>query len=237
MTPIPLLPAAAIVPETCDAVAVVVADVVRAGDEVPAVDVVDVAVAVVVDAVARDLAGVGPDAAGQVGVVQVDAGVEHGDDRRGAPRRDAPGLGGVDVHVLGVVQPPEPAEHRIVRDERRGDPTGAADRIRPPLARISAARPLWTSAAPAHGRSARAPQAASRDNRRPSPSPLSRTRDSRTSRWNANRSRWDLRAMGVSSRCDQDGRFAARPAAEHLAASTGSRPREPGHRHRRGELA
>ena len=53
-------------------------------DEVPAVDVVDVAVAVVVDAVARDLAGVGPDVGGEVGVVVVDAGVD--DARRRLPR-------------------------------------------------------------------------------------------------------------------------------------------------------
>ena len=210
-------------PRDVRSVAVVVLHVVRAGGEIPAVDVVDVAVAVVVHAIGRDLAGVGPDASGQLGMIQVDAGVEHGDDRGGAPRRDAPGFGGVDIHVPGVVEPPELADHRIVRDERRGDPTGTADRIRPPRARISAGATVADLGRAGLGRSARVPQAASRDDRRPSPSPLSRTRDSRTSRRSANRSRRGLRAMGVSSRCDQDGGFAARGPQRALRGAIGGR--------------
>src|SRR5262249_42153650 len=48
--------------------------------EVPAVDVVDVAVSVVVDAVARDLAGVHPDVGSQVRVIDLHAGIDVGDD-------------------------------------------------------------------------------------------------------------------------------------------------------------
>ena len=74
---------------------------------------------------------------------------------------------------------------------------GRRDRRRPRSRRSSAGR--HASPRPRVGTS-----------RRPSPSPLSRTRDSRTSRRSADRSRRALRAMGVSSRCDQDGDFAAR---------------------------
>ena len=44
--------------------------------EVPAVDVVDVAVAVVVDAVARDLSRIRPQVGGDVGMEAIDAGVD-----------------------------------------------------------------------------------------------------------------------------------------------------------------
>ena len=70
--------------------------VVRGGvalDEVPAVDVVDVAVVVVVDAVSGDLAGVCPDVVGKVGVVSVDAAVDDGDDDRSAGPGEIPGCG------------------------------------------------------------------------------------------------------------------------------------------------
>src|SRR5262249_24208377 len=98
------------------AVAVVVHGVAVVVHEVVAVDVIDVAVVVVVDAVAGDFAGVGPDVGGQVGVVVVDAALDDGDgDAAGAGGR-VPGLGGVDVGVrgaaalAGVVQAPLRAE-------------------------------------------------------------------------------------------------------------------------------
>ena len=75
------------------AVAVAVADVLaRAGRrEVDAVDVVDVAVAVVVDAVARDLAEVGPDVRRQVGVIELDPAVDDRD-RDARALRERPGV-------------------------------------------------------------------------------------------------------------------------------------------------
>ena len=56
-------------------------------DEVPAVHVVDVTVAVVVDAVAGDLAGVDPQVGGQVGERRIDARVDDGDHLAAADRR------------------------------------------------------------------------------------------------------------------------------------------------------
>ena len=65
--------------------------------EVEPVDVVDVAVAVVVDAVARDFARVDPHVGGQVFVVVFHALVDHGDDHVGIARRELPC--GVDVGI------------------------------------------------------------------------------------------------------------------------------------------
>src|SRR5262249_24139846 len=109
------------------AVAVVVERFVVVRDEVPAVDVVDEAVAVVVDAVAGDLARVGPDVGGEVGVVVVDAGVDDRDDDAAARGDGVPRLGGVDVGVgdaaglPGVVQAPERAVGvpRVVGGQRQ----------------------------------------------------------------------------------------------------------------------
>ena len=117
-------------PRDVRAVAVVVERVVVVVHEVPAVDVVDVAVAVVVDAVARTararLAWVRPDVRREVGVVPVHARVDHRDDNRRASGRGRPGLGSVDVSIrgsrggfhclTGVVQAPELAEERVVRN-------------------------------------------------------------------------------------------------------------------------
>jgi hypothetical protein len=61
-------------------VAVVVLDVAVELLDVRAVDVVDVAVAVVVDAVAGRLARVAPEALHELGVVELDAAVEDGDE-------------------------------------------------------------------------------------------------------------------------------------------------------------
>src|SRR5262249_9769888 len=104
------------------AVALVVHRVGVVVDEVVAVDVIHVAVVVVVDAVAGDLARVGPDVGGQVGVGVVHAGVEDGDDHTTGAGGDVPRLGGVDVGVRGaaglpgVVQAPHRGEVRVVGD-------------------------------------------------------------------------------------------------------------------------
>jgi hypothetical protein len=63
------------------------------------VHVVHVTVAVVVEAVARDLTGIRPDVRREVGVVVVDPAVDDGDDDRGIADRDLPGLRCVDVRV------------------------------------------------------------------------------------------------------------------------------------------
>jgi hypothetical protein len=94
--------------------------------EVVAVHVVHVAVAVVVEAVARDLAGVGPDVGREVGMGVVDAGVDDRDDHRRIAGREVPGLRRVDARVgcpplPGVVQAPELPERRVGRDERDGN--------------------------------------------------------------------------------------------------------------------
>ena len=106
----------------------VAVDVHRVGitsGKVPAVDVVDVAVAVVVDAVTWNLAGVHPDVVGQVFVGVVNARVDHGDDDTPGAGRDIPGLGSIDVGVRraaelsGVVQAPELVEVDVVGVGRR----------------------------------------------------------------------------------------------------------------------
>src|SRR5437763_8439097 len=93
--------------------------------EVGAVDVVDDAVLVVVDAVARDLPRVGPDIVAQVLVVVVDARVDdgHDDRRRPDPRRPPPGRG-------QVVHAPQLGQEGIVRDRGGGAPRGPGGRGR-----------------------------------------------------------------------------------------------------------
>ncbi len=97
-------------------------DVPAAGVGVPAVDVVDVPVAVVVDAVAGRLGRVGPEV--EVGVVQVEPAVDDpdGDPVAGGARAAGevvPRLGRVDVGVgraaalAGVAEPPHLAEAAI----------------------------------------------------------------------------------------------------------------------------
>src|SRR5207249_4602230 len=94
---------------------------------VVAVHVVHEAVVVVVDAVAGDLAGVGPDVVAQVGVVVIDAGVDDGDDGGVIAGGLVPGLGGVDVGVGGaagldgVVEVPLRGEPRVVGRQRDVD--------------------------------------------------------------------------------------------------------------------
>src|SRR5262245_41523900 len=81
------------------AVPVLILRVVVVGEEIPAVDVVDEAVVVVVDAVAGDLAGIRIDVGGQVRVSEINAAVQHADDHRAAAGGDVPGLGSIDVRV------------------------------------------------------------------------------------------------------------------------------------------
>src|SRR3954471_23810271 len=76
--------------------------------EVPTVDVVDVAVGVVVDAVrllpATALTGVRPGAFGKVRMAEIDSVIDDGDDRARCPGRDREGLRGIDVRVHGAAR-------------------------------------------------------------------------------------------------------------------------------------
>jgi hypothetical protein len=89
--------------------AAVVKGIVVAVEEVPSAVVVDVAVAIVVDVVAGDLASVAPDVRREIGVVVVDATIEHCDDDAAAGRQ-LPRLRRVDVRIrnaarlAGIVQ-------------------------------------------------------------------------------------------------------------------------------------
>ena len=89
--------------------------------EVPAVHVVDEAVAVVVHTVARDLAGIGPDVGGQVGMEVIDPGVDHRHPHVLAAGGDVPRGWGVDVGsrrasgLPEVQEAPEFSELGIVR--------------------------------------------------------------------------------------------------------------------------
>ena len=100
--------------------------------EVVAVEVVHEAVVVIVDAVARDFAGVDPDVVGQVGMGVIHAGVDDGDDHIAAAGVEIPGGGRINVRVgraaglPGVVHSPEFAEAGIVG---RGDGFDAIIRL------------------------------------------------------------------------------------------------------------
>jgi len=104
------------------AVVVVVHGVAVVVDEIVPVHVVHEPVAVVVDAVPGDFTRVGPDVGRQVGVCVVDARIDHAHDDLAAAGGDVPGLGRVDVGVVGsaglagVVQAPEPGILRVVGD-------------------------------------------------------------------------------------------------------------------------
>ena len=101
--------------------AVVVEGISVAVREVVAVDVVHVAVAVVVQAVVGDLAGVGPHVGHEVGVRVVDTRVDHSDLEVRVAGEDVPGLHGVNVgarspaRLPGVVEAPKIGEPLVVR--------------------------------------------------------------------------------------------------------------------------
>ena len=126
-------------PRDVRAVPVAVAEVLRglAGAEVDAVDVVDVAVAVVVGAVAGQLAEVGPDVRRQVGMVELGAGVDDRDDRARALRQP-PGARQVEHAARG--EGPLLVLQRLGRHARGARPPAAhqvADRLQAePLGRV-----------------------------------------------------------------------------------------------------
>ena len=96
-------------------------------DGIDAVTIVDMAVAVVVDAVVVAVGRVLKDVRRKILVVVVDTGVDHRNDDVVAPRRDIPGLGGVDIRVdgetglAGVVEPHLAGKAGIVRNRIDAD--------------------------------------------------------------------------------------------------------------------
>ena len=107
--------------------AVVVKRVAVVVDKVIAMDIVDEAITVVIDAVARNLTRVGPDVGGQIRVGVVDAGVDNTDDD--IPRTGAhlPGFRRVNIGICcaaaltGVVQAVQVAIPGIVRGGCRSE--------------------------------------------------------------------------------------------------------------------
>src|SRR2546423_15378625 len=88
--------------------------------EVPAMHVINITVAIVVNAIAGDLARVGPDVGGEVFVGDVDAGIDDGNNHVIAAGGDVPGARRTDVCGRraggqageGIHQPPPAAEAR-----------------------------------------------------------------------------------------------------------------------------
>ena len=113
------------VPATWRAMTVVVHRIVVVVGEVPSPHVVHEAVAVVVDPVVGDLAGIDEDVRRQIGMRVVDARVDdrHEDARRSS--EDIPSMDGANVGARGstrladVAQTPEARELRVVGNERR----------------------------------------------------------------------------------------------------------------------
>ncbi len=100
-------------PGTVRPVAIVIHGIVVIVDEIPAVDIVDEAVAVVIDPVVGNFTGVGVDVGRQIGVSVVHARVDHAHDDVMGTGEHVPGDGGVDIRPLGtagladVVHPPQ----------------------------------------------------------------------------------------------------------------------------------
>jgi hypothetical protein len=106
------------------AVAVVVHRIVVVAGEVPAEHVVDEAVVIVIDAVvlaaATGFTGITPKVGLQIFVRVVDARIDDGDENAGRTGLHVPGFRCIDVGVLGIFEPPQLAEARVIRDTRRG---------------------------------------------------------------------------------------------------------------------
>ena len=109
------------------AVAVVVHRVGIVVEEVPTADIVDIAVAVIIPAIAGDLAGVGPDIGFQVGVGVIHTGVDDSHHRLAGSGCLVPRLGRIDVGIEGaaclacVVHAPELGEAGVVGDQLSGN--------------------------------------------------------------------------------------------------------------------
>ena len=86
----------------------------RAG-KVPATDIIDVAVAIIVNAIICDFTRVDPDVALEVWMVKVNTGVDNRDAVVWITRENVPGFRCIDVVIRRLVHAPELAEHWIIR--------------------------------------------------------------------------------------------------------------------------
>ena len=86
----------------------------RAG-KVPATDIIDVAVAIVVDAIIGSLTRVDPDVALEIRVVEVNTRIDNRDAVVWVTSINVPRFRRIDVVVLGLVHAPELAEHWVIR--------------------------------------------------------------------------------------------------------------------------
>ncbi len=111
------------------AVTVAIGDIAGIPNKVPAVYVVHIAVTIVIQAVARDLAGVDPQSVGQVGVGQVNARVNDGNHDRLRPGHHIPGGRGLDF-----AQAPLLRKERVIGNS--GDGEGEIVRLGPLDSRI-----------------------------------------------------------------------------------------------------
>ena len=106
------------------AVTVVVHRIGVAVGKVVAPHIVNVAVAIIVDAVSSHLTGIAPSIGSQIGMVVIDASVDHGDNHRSGTSGRVPRFGSIDVDVChatrlaDVVETPERAEGWIVGEDR-----------------------------------------------------------------------------------------------------------------------
>ena len=86
--------------------------------KVIAIIVIDIAVVVIVNAVAGDFLGVHPHIGGKVRMIVINATVNDGNNDLLAARGDVPGFCGTDVNarISRVLHTPEEVEHRVIRN-------------------------------------------------------------------------------------------------------------------------
>ena len=105
---------------TMGTVAMVVIRITIIVDEVVAVDIVDVAIAIIVDSIPRDFAGIHPHVGGEVLMIPVHTRVDDTNDNRPCSSRNVPRFGSINIDIVhttclaGVMQTPEAVERRIV---------------------------------------------------------------------------------------------------------------------------
>ena len=99
-------------------VAIAILRVVCIGDKVPATDIVDVAIAIIVDAIISDFAWVDPDVALEVWMVEIDSRVNHRHPVVRIASVDVPCLRSIDVIQLAgrIVHPPGVSKERVIRN-------------------------------------------------------------------------------------------------------------------------
>ena len=111
-------------------VVVIVGGIVVRVHKIPAIHIVDAAVAVVVDAVPGDFAGVFPRDTGEILMGEIHAGIEDRHEHFGSGRDDTPEPGGIHIRadaaaiLPGILQRPLCGEARIIRRCAKADTVG-----------------------------------------------------------------------------------------------------------------